>query len=137
MGTIFSNDEQYIPKYKQTDYTKICPGKNVYKIDNKTVYWRGDKVEGANGIDFIDFGRGYAKDTKYIFYKGFKLTISGKFKLLSNKYAKDEDNVYYRGIKIPLADVDSFISKKNGKASDKYFVYLNGKKIRSKRSRRK
>lgn len=131
MGALFS-EEQYTPKYNQQEYTKRRPGKNIYKNDGKIVYWRGEQVEGANVRYFIDFGCGYAKDNKYVFYKGFKLTTSGVFKILPNKYAKDEKNVYYRGIKIKSVDIDSFTSKKNGKVYDKYNVYMNGKKIRRK-----
>ena len=71
MGGIFSNEEQYKPKYNPHKYTKICPGRNTYKIHGKKVYWRGNIVDGANGNKFLNLTNGYGKDDNHIFYRGF------------------------------------------------------------------
>ena len=134
MGILQSSEEQFKPRYREKDYTKRRPGKNVYKIDGENVYWRGEKVEGVNGSNFSDFGHGYAKNHKYVFYKGFKLkaTDTDSFMPLSYKYAKDINNVYYRGRVIPIADVNSFIVKTNYSAQDKNNKYYRGKKLKQK-----
>ena len=153
MGGIFSEEEQYKPKYNPNDYTKRRPGRNVYKIDKDKVYWRGEQVDGANGKEFSDICGGYGKDSKYVFYKGFKLKTKGPrhFQVLADKYAKDALNVFYRGKVIYAADTDSFKVDTNGAAHDKNYNYTNGlkksirtahrsrgrKKKRKKRSKKK
>ena len=56
MGGLFSSNK-YTPKYNPNNYNKQRPGKNVYNIDTNNVYWRGEKVNGANGI-----GTGFSTD---------------------------------------------------------------------------
>ncbi len=137
MGGIFSEKEKYDPKYNPKNYIKRCPGKNEYKIYKHKVYWRGEVVYEANGKYFLDLYYGYGKDSKNIFYKGFKLKTHDTlyFQVLTNKYAKNKENVFYRGIIIPLANIDSFKVSKNGIASDKYHIYNKGIKVKPKRSR--
>ena len=144
MGGLFSTlpDEEQIdsfePKYNQRDYKKRRPGKNIYKIDDNSVYWRGDRVDGVNGKEFVDLGQGYGKDDHYIFYIGIKIAkVSTNFRVLCKGFAKDTVNVYYRGQQIPKADARTFKVGIDGTAKDKSSYYKHGKKIGSKRSRRK
>ena len=101
MGGLFSSDE-YIPKYNPNEYNKQRPGKNIYFIDNKYVYWRGKKVNYANGLKFTDYGYGYGKDDKHIFYMGYILHDADlkSFKVLRNKLAIDKNFKYKNGKKI-------------------------------------
>ena len=98
MGVLFSSNE-YTPRYNPNEYNKKRPGKNIYNIDNNYVYWRGRKVNGANGLNFTDYGYGYGKDNKHVFYIGFVLqkTNLDTFSGLENKYAIDNTNLYYKG----------------------------------------
>jgi hypothetical protein len=130
MGIVFSEEQQYKPQYQYEDYTKRRPGRNIYKINKKKVFWRGEEVYGANGNNFIDLGSGYGKDFKYVFYRGYKIkSISRDFSLLDGKYAKDLVRVYYRGIQVVGADVNSFKVTKAKGVYDKYNKYLNGNKL--------
>ena len=121
MGGIFSEEESkpkytrrifklYKPKYNKKDYTKICPGINSYKIYKKDVYWRGDNIIEANGLNFIDIGSGYGKDLENVFYKGFKIKVNDlkSFKIIYDKYSKDKFNIFYMGKKMLDVDVNSF-----------------------------
>jgi hypothetical protein len=127
MGGVFSNENQYQPKYNIKDYTKRRPGRNIYKVDNNRVYWRGERVNGAHGYNFVDIGNGYGKDNKYVFYKGFKIKNAYplSFKVLTNKYAKDYNNIYYKGV-IVKANVNSFRITKKGRALDNSYIYKEG-----------
>lgn len=139
MGAVFSNEKQYIPAYKPSEYVKRRPGKNIYKINKNKVFWRGERVEGAKGKEFTDLDEGYGIDTTYVFYKGFKLKTTDvrNFQVLKNKYAKDSMHVYYRGNIIPGADVDTFESDRYGNAFDDNYKYKDGKRTTAKRRSRR
>lgn len=137
MGALFSQEEIYDPKYTAKDYTKIRPGKDIYKIHKNIVYWRGEPVEGVRGDSFVDLGCGYGKDNFKVFHKGYILKLSNpkKFKVLKNNYAKDSTYVYYNGKIIENADVLSFSIDKNGRVSDAYAVYNKGNSKQKRASR--
>ena len=130
MGGLFSSNK-YTPKYNPNNYNKQRPGKNVYNIDTNNVYWRGEKVNGANGITFVDYDYGYGKDDRHVFYKSNIIYESDvkSFNSLINKYAKDEKNVYYEGKVLPNSDVKTFKTNNDGTSIDKNFKYKNGTKI--------
>jgi hypothetical protein len=99
MGLSHSNI--YRPKYNNKEYIKRFPGKNIYGIDDNLVYWRGEKVNGANGLFFKDLGFGYGKDNKNIFYNSNRIEIKtlSSFVVLYNGYALDDMVLYYKGNK--------------------------------------
>lgn len=131
MGILFSNEIKYVPNYTTTEYIKRRPGKNTYKIHKKKVYWRGEVLEGANGMEFTDLGEGYGKDNTYVFYKGFKIHTSEPmyFHTLKNKYATDNVNIYCRGKKIKGVDIKTFESDRYGDAHDKNYKYKDCKRL--------
>ena len=143
MGGLFSSNE-YIPKYNPAEYNKQRPGQNVYGIDKKFVYWRGERVNNADGTTFKDYGDGYGKDKKHVFYKSYimKKPDLDTFQGLTNDYAKDYKNVYYQDRILVGADVKTFKTNKDRTTIDKNFKYLYGKKTgkklhRNSRTRRK
>lgn len=96
------NTESYIPKYKTAEYTKIRPGKNIYKKDTHTVYWQGQIVPNAKVDTFVDLGSGYGQDDNHIFYKG-RTILDNRRKSLRVKtdgYAKYGQRLYYNGNEI-------------------------------------
>ena len=123
----------YVPKYKASEYTKRRPGKNIYNIDGKNVYWRGRKIN-ADGKTFENLTTGYGKDINNIYWSGKIIDISPNektsFKSLKYYYAKSKQNVYYKGY-IINADPKSFrINKYNEIIYKKY--YKDGKKYKNK-----
>lgn len=137
MGGLFS--EPSVAKYKPEEYEKIRPGKFVYKKDKRDVYWRGDIVSFANGLEFTDMGSGYGKDKKNIYYEGKTIgTLYPKFRVLPNGYAKDNRNVYFRG-RVTTADPVSFqVLKNKDYAKDVYGQFYKGNNIKGrKKSRRR
>jgi hypothetical protein len=134
MGVSISSE--YTPKYNLKNYNKQCPGQNVYKIDDNSVYWRGERVNEANGGTFTDYGNGYGKDNMNVFFQGFIITTIGSFKVLKDKYAIDSVNVYYRGKPIIDSDRKTFKVTTDGMAIDKKYKYTYGKKTGMKRQYR-
>jgi uncharacterized membrane protein YvbJ len=123
-----SSSYEYTPKYKPKNYYKQFPGKKVYKIDNKAVYWRGERVNEASGETFVDYGEGYGEDDSNVYYKSFIMNTKGKFKVLGHKYAMDSMKIYYKGKEIMNADKKTFKIYKNGTVRDKNYEYIYGKK---------
>ena len=121
------NNTSYVPNYKESDYKKIRPGQNVYKIDKKNVYWRGHKIN-ADGSTFQNLKYNYGKDINNIFWDGkitnIPITEIESFLCLKKYYAKSQNYVYYKG-KIIEADVKSFVINKDV-IKDKKFFYKNG-----------
>jgi hypothetical protein len=94
------NNTSYVPNYKESDYKKIRPGQNIYKIDKKNVYWRGSKIN-ADGATFQNLKYNYGKDINNIFWDGkitdIPITEIESFLCLKKYYAISENYVYYKG----------------------------------------
>jgi hypothetical protein len=129
-----SQSNEYQPKYNPKEYTKKLPGQNTYRINKNSVYWRGEKVNGAQGLVFIDIGYGYGKDDKNVFYNSHKIEIGDlqSFESFYNGYAKDYLDVYYKGRILSGADTKSFKMTKCSNPVDAYYNYSYGKKVRKK-----
>lgn len=59
-------------------------------------------MDDATASSFTLLGRGYAKDSFRVFYKGKKIdgATASSFVVLDNGYAKDNFSTYYKGNKI-------------------------------------
>jgi hypothetical protein len=68
-----STSSEYTSKYDPKNYIKQLPGQKVYKIDFNVVYWRGERVNEADGKTFTDNGNGYGEDKKNSYYNGYTI----------------------------------------------------------------
>ena len=126
------NNSSYVPKYKSSEYIKIRPGKNIYKIHKQNVYWRGQKIN-ADGKTFENLQNAYGKDINNIYWSGVKINITPpeikSFILLKYYYAKSKNNAYYKG-KIIKVDLKSFKINNYGDILDINYFYENGKRYK-------
>lgn len=114
------------------DYSDRYPSSSAYYKDTFTVYYNGQKVEGANASSFIELRYGYAKDTFNAYYRGRKIADArgNSFEVIAPNYAKDTWNVYYHDRIIKDATKSSFTALDSGYAKDTWNVYYQGMKIK-------
>jgi len=86
-------------------------------------------VKDADPKTFKIFNKkGYAKDDKTVFYQGEGIpgADTATFRYLGGDYAKDKHMVYFKGVCVPSADSDSFKYLKGNHARDKNRGYFAG-----------
>ena len=73
--------------------------------DKWHAFYRGKKIDGANGPSFELTGDGYAKDKWNIFWLGKKVSgvIVSRFQSLGEGYGTDKVSVYYWGERVKHA----------------------------------
>lgn len=113
--------------YEKRDYRNRSP----YFVTGNTVFFDGNKIDGASASSFSTLRDGYAKDSWTVYFCGIKIdgASSNSFKALGYGYAKDTWNVYYNGVKIEGASSDSFNVLSDRYAKDTWDVYYDGEKI--------
>ena len=121
MGGINNKESNHVYEHKR-------PGKNNYYIDieNNGIYWRGMKIPEIDSLSFTDNGNGYGHDNKNSYYKGRVIGKSQGFINLSKGYAKNSKHIFFQGYKIIGADIKSFNVSSSGVAKDKKYIYVNG-----------
>lgn len=101
MGNRISSEhhQEDEPTYVVSDYIKKRPNQNIYKRDKKSVYWRGEKIDGVDIASFVDLGYGYGRDDRHVFFEGIHMPkINPKhFTTLVDGYAKYKTRTIYNG----------------------------------------
>ena len=135
LGNGSSPDSGYNPAPDHGHYPGHGPGhghmyqERGYEIIGNKVYYNGVHVSNAYAHSFKDMGWGYAKDSRYVFYCGKKLTDNpSRFKVLADGYAMDSFDVYYFGKEIE-ASTAGFKVLSDGYAKDAFDAYYCGKEV--------
>ncbi|TMP82255.1 hypothetical protein CWB73_05030 [Pseudoalteromonas phenolica] len=112
-------DAKSLKVLKDTSYIK----------DNKCVFYRGIKLEGANPKKFKDKSWDYSVDNKNVYFEGKKLAqVSSKgFDVLSYDYAENDDNVFFRDKLLVGVSTKDFEPLRYGYAKNIQGVYFEGK----------
>lgn len=105
-----------------------CVNCDVWAKDSMNVYYKYQKLLGADPLTFEVLGNGYSKDKNKVFFKGNLILNSNadRFITIGEFYAKDDKNLWFCGIKITgeynvesITIFDGYFSK------DAENVYLN------------
>ncbi|MCF6440607.1 DKNYY domain-containing protein [Pseudoalteromonas luteoviolacea] len=103
--------------------------RSEYSKDNKCVFFKGVKLEGANPKTFKTKGWSYSVDSKSVYFESTKLDqVNPKgFKVLDNDYAKNKHNVFFKGELLVNVSTKYFDSIRYSYAKNIQGVYFEGK----------
>jgi len=106
-----------------------------YARDKRYGYYYGKKIEGSDGLSFVDLGCNYAHDKYTVYYNGKKIDTADITTFIRpdsyHSFAKDKNAIYYTGKVFENADHSTFTVLNDTYAIDKNSVYCSGKSITS------
>ncbi len=106
-----------------------------YGKDKNLVFFRGDKIPGADASSFVSVGDFYAKDKRRGYYNGSPIESSHgtDFRIIDNDYSTDGIDIFYGSIPLNVRSAKDFkfIYPIPLWATDGFFYYFKNYRIPS------
>lgn len=110
-------------KTEKTD----CINTDVWAKDKLSVWYKENKINGADPNTFKVIKDKYASDKNSIYYKNIAINKkSNDFKVLGNFYAKNNEKIWYKGLVVKgVENISDFSLIDSYFSTDKISIYLN------------